>query len=477
MKSGYIFILQLFFVFFYISPQVHSQNKLVTYPAPNGADLKSDFTVKVKLPGEEWKTVDTYLLQVSEIRNHLHAVEEASMSYFDFSGKIEVSITYNQGVVQTAKVRPLSYGIKPNVNENTITFELDRPCNLSVEINGDILHNLHLFTNPLETYKPNKKDPNLIYFAPGIHYLENEELNVRSGQTVYLAGGSVIVGRIRIKDANGVKVLGRGKINHVPGGGVHISNSKDVLIEGIITTQCATGGSENVTIRNVRSISYFQWGDGMNVFSSKNVLFDGIFCRNSDDCTTVYGTRNGYTGGASNITMQNSTLWPTVAHPIFIGLHGDADNPEVLEKLTYINIDILGQREKQIDYQGCLAINAGDNNLVRNVRFENIRIENIQQGQLINFRVTENKNYCKAPGRGIENVLLKDIVYIGNDEIPSIIVGHNSERKVKDIRFENLKINGVVISDDMPEKPKWYKTGDMCHIFIGDHVEDIVFTK
>lgn len=28
----------------------------------------------------------------------------------------------------------------------------------------------------------------------------------------------------------------------------------------------------------------------MNVFASNNVLFDGVFCRNSDDCTTVYGT-------------------------------------------------------------------------------------------------------------------------------------------------------------------------------------------
>ena len=31
---------------------------------------------------------------------------------------------------------------------------------------------------------------------------------------------------------------------------------------------------------------------------------------------------------------------------------------------------ILDHREMQVDYQGCLAINAGDNNLVRNVRFE-----------------------------------------------------------------------------------------------------------
>ena len=46
----------------------------------------------------------------------------------------------------------------------------------------------------------------------------------------------------------------------------------------------------------------------MNVFASNNVLFDGVFCRNSDDCTTVYATRMGFHGGCRNVTMQNSTV-------------------------------------------------------------------------------------------------------------------------------------------------------------------------
>lgn len=59
----------------------------------------------------------------------------------------------------------------------------------------------------------------------------------------------------------------------------------------------------------------------------------------------------------------------------------------------------------------------------------------------------------------------------------SIIAGYSAECKVKNIRFENLSINGQVISDDMPGKPAWYKTGDMGRIFIGEHVENIKFVK
>lgn len=458
---------------------LQAQNQLVTYPAPQGVELKKDFTVKVRQPGKEWQTIATYPVKVDEVRDTKHHVELASMSYFDFEGEVEVSVTSNNGTISTGRVRPLSYGIAPQINGSTLTFKLDRPRNLSIEVNGDIFHNLHLFANPIDANKPKKlKDRNLIYFAPGVHQLPGDTLNVPSGKTVYIAGGAIVKGCIQVVNARDVKVLGRGEVHpEGRGAGIKIINSRNIEVEGLITTQCPTGGSDSVTIRNVKAISSYGWGDGMNVFASNNVLFDGVFCRNSDDCTTVYATRMGFNGGCKNITMQNSTLWADVAHPIFIGLHGNPEKNEIMENLNYINIDILDHKEKQVDYQGCLAINVGDNNLVRNVRFENIRIEDFRQGQLVNLRIFFNKKYCAAPGRGIENVLFKDISYNGTNAELSIIAGYNEERKVKDIRFENLRINGEVIYDDMPDKPKWYKTGDMARFSIGEHVEGVTFTK
>lgn len=457
---------------------VCAKGQLVTYPAPKDARLNNDFTVSVRQPGKQWQSLDTYIVEVKKMGESADFnVEKASMSYFDFSGEVEVSVTFNHGTIETGRVRPLSYEIAPQINGNTMTFTLDRPRNLSVEVNGDIFHNLHLFANPIEEYTPNPKDPNVIYLGPGIHRPEGEALSVPSGKTLYLAGGAVLVARVLVEEAHDVRILGRGKIDYVSHGGIRISNSKNVEVEGVITTQCATGGSDGVTIRNVKAISYTQWGDGMNVFASNNVLFDGVFCRNSDDCTTVYGTRLGFFGGCKNITMQNATLWADVAHPIFIGIHGNSDEPEVLENLNYINIDILDHKERQLAYQGCLAINAGDNNLIRNVRFENIRIEDFRQGQIVNVRIFYNAKYCTAPGRGIEDVLFKDITYTGENAEIGIIAGYNEERKVKHIRFENFRINGKVIWDDMPEKPKWYNTGDMARIFVGEHVENIQFEK
>lgn len=444
--------------------------------APQEVSLNNDFTVKIRPKGKgKWVFVPTYLVKVDEVRGTTHHVENASMVTFDFSGKIEIAVTYNKEKIDSACVRPLSYDIPFTIVENTVQFSLENPANLSVEVNGDIFHNLHLFANPIDTFKVDKKNPDLIYFGPGIHRFENGEFRIPSGKTVYVAGGAVMMGRMLIENVHDVKLLGRGIIDPSVKMGIRIANSRNVQVEGLVATQCATGGSDSVTIRNVKVISYFGWGDGMNVFSSKNVLFDRVFCRNSDDCTTVYGTRLGFEGPSSNITMQNSTLWADVAHPIFIGIHGNAEKPEILENLNYVNIDILDHKEKQLNYQGCMAINAGDENLIRNVRFENIRIENFRQGQLVNLRIFFNEKYCKAPGRGIENVLFKNISYTGNRAEISVIEGYDAQRKVQNIRFENLRINGQIISDDMPGKPKWYHTGDMARIYVGPHVEGISF--
>ena len=66
--------------------------------------------------------------------------------------------------------------------------------------------------------------------------------------------------------------------------------------------------------------------------------------------------------------------------------------------------------------------------------------------------------------------------YGTNSEL-SVICGYSPDRKVTNVRFENLVINGETIYDDMPGKPKWYKTADMARIFVGPNADIPIFTK
>lgn len=75
--------------------------------------------------------------------------------------------------------------------------------------------------------------------------------------------------------------------------------------------------------------------------------------------------------------------------------------------------------------------------------FEEIRVENIQEGRLFHVNVRFNPKYDTKPGRGIEEVTFRNITYEGLGENPSLLKGLDRERCVKNVTFENVVINGV----------------------------------
>ncbi len=83
--------------------------------------------------------------------------------------------------------------IEPKIDGTQVTLAIAEPCNLTVEINDDWVHSLHLFANPIEANAPQPNDPHVIYFGPGIHEIK-AGITVGSGQTLYLAGGAILHG-------------------------------------------------------------------------------------------------------------------------------------------------------------------------------------------------------------------------------------------------------------------------------------------
>ncbi len=460
-------------------------HQVFTYPAPIGAPLKYDYDVFIQPRGQKaWTKIDTYMAKVNApIGDNKHQRSEISYAFFDFTGDVFVRVVCKNKKYKTARIRPDYRGTIAQVeNDSVVKFLLFQPENVSVEFDGNITDNLLLFTSKPPVSKEEadqqakKEQRHFVYYAPG--YYTEKTIAVPSNTTVYLAGGSYFTGTFTIEDAENVSILGRGIARPADGyEGCHVHRSKNILIDGMILNTCPVGGSDGVTLHDVRSISHPQWGDGLNVFASSNILYDRVFCRNSDDCTTVYATRKGFTGSAKNIRMTNSTLWADVAHPIMIGLHGNPEVGDSIVNLRYDNIDIICQSEPQVEYQGCMTINCGDNNYVKDVVFDNIRVEQIHQGSLLQVRVGWNSKYCKAPGGGIENVVFRHIRYYGAQPYLSVITGYDQQHQVKNVTFEGLKINGKVIYDDMPGKPKWYATSDYVPMFVGSHVENLKFKK
>ena len=451
-----------------------SASELRTTPAPQGVDLKHDFEVAARIPGGQWKNLDTYMMQVDEVKGARHNARKVSVAKFEFSGTVELRIISKTQHIISYQVRPLSYRIPAKQQCDTLQIFIDRPRYLSVEVNGDIYNNLHIFADTLMN-KPKAKKKDLIYFGPGIHDFHGDSIAVASGKTVFLDQGAVVKGWFSVYNAHNVRILGHGIVMPGHHEGIMVRYSKNILIDGPLTTQIPVGGSDSVEVRNCKVMSWYGWGDGFNIFASSNIRQHHLFARTSDDCSTIYCTRKGYHGSSRNIDITDAIYWADVAHPIMIGLHSQTEEQEEVTNVRYADIDILNHAENQIDYQGCIGINDGDDILVHGLLFDNIHIENIRKGMLFNFRVCFNRKYCTAPGRGIEDITLRNISYSGTEPNMSIIAGYDDNRMVRNIHFENLVINGKKISDDMPGKPKWYKTSDMFNCFVGEHTENITF--
>lgn len=404
-----------------------------------------NFTVRVRQVGnKDWIDLYEYKVKVDMDTN-----SDATMVQFDFSGQVEIFVQLNNGKLDDVVIRPLERGITPEIEDNHIKFTIDHPQKLSIEFNGDRLHNLHLFANSLETYIPHKDNPDVVYFEPGMHEADNADktFRIESNTTVYLAPGAVLRGTLNCDSTENVHICGRGIILE-PQYGIRAGWVKNFTVEDISVINprfntITAGSSENVTIRNIKSFSHQGWGDGLDFYCSKHVLVDNVFLRNSDDCIAIYSHRWNFYGDTYDIIVKNSTLWADIAHPINIGTHGNTETEgEIIENVTFRNIDVLEHDEDDRDYQGVMTINSGDCNIVRNVTFDSIRVEHIQEGQLFHLRVMDLPKYCSAPGRKVEHITFSNIQYTGAGENPSVIKGFSEEGKVSDILFDNIVING-----------------------------------
>lgn len=423
-----------------------AQNRVVVYPVPEGAVLQEDYILKVRPAGSsQWQQVGIYRVKVD-----MHDVRDSSMAYFDFSGRVEVEITFPRFyTVYCAVVRPLSLGIEPVLEPKRVTFFLDRPANLSVEINKERFHNLHLFAGPIEEVpdqygenvlrirgsltRPGHVGDNLneaiaampegrlVYIEAGIHYVGEFIWHLPSHTQIYLEGGAILKGALVCEHAEDIRIFGRGMMylanfeRFSSVNGLRLSHSRNIAVENLMFVNpphytVHLGDCRNVSIRNIKSFSCEGWSDGIDMMSCRNVTVDGGFLRTSDDCVAIYGSRWDNRGDSCNITVKNLSLWADVAHPLMIGTHGaHEENGDVIEAIRFENIDILEHHEYQSGYLGAMTINAGDKNTVRNVTYRDIRIEPFEHGKVLDIQIKWNPDYNPAPGRRIEDIRLEKI--------------------------------------------------------------------
>jgi hypothetical protein len=431
--------------------KVEAATTLNVYPAPSGVALNTRFTVQVRVPGGTWQNLDEYDTMVGASHP-----SHASFVYFDSDGPVEMSVTDSGGNITSAAIRPLGNNITPVINGNTMTFTIDSPRKLSVEVNGDVNHNLAVFDNPVEVNPPSPTDPNVIYLGPGVYW---QDYTVPSGKTLYLAGGAVIKGSINMDNTTNAKVMGRGVLDHPAGRAISADYTNQATIDGVIVNDYGNGGwggcaldlgnATNATVNNFKAFSYKNWTDGIDTFAATNITINDYYGRTGDDSVAIYAARqnggNIWSGNSSNIQVTNSILQPDLARPINVGTHGFPNAPGggyTISDLSFSNIDVLLHNSLDAGKTSPIQFAVGDGNLVQDVNFTDIRIEDNSVGRIVQVatQVTDI-----SAGRGINNVYFKNVTYTGNNSGASNINGYDSGRLTQNVTFENLVVNGNVV--------------------------------
>jgi hypothetical protein len=447
-------------------------NRLVNYPAPAGTEVSTDYQLEVN--GE---SVFVYTARVSAVplnqvwpghQRPLEQTEIASFAYFDFEGKAHIKVVYSKAI-EHAVVRPQSYQIQSEVSGKAIEFDLERPCQVVVEVNG--WHKaLHLFANPIERDAPKPGDANVHYFGPGVH--EIGKFYIESGESVYIAGGAIVYGSINAKGAHDITVSGRGILDASKFGRfdaeqilalkecarVHLSGIilRDANVYAVTPAFC-----EDVSIQNLKIIGLWRYNsDGIDICNCQRVLVEDCFVRSFDDSLVIKGLRPADSEGGhvplSDIVFRNCVVWNDWGRALEIGAETQAD---IIEDVVFENIDVVHYVHRALDIQHC------DRALIRNVRFENIRVEDaITEGagienpkydpgnasevgtliELIIYKIM----YSRDPERGqIQNVSFKDIAVTGEDTPNSNFLGYDDDHAIEGVRIENLTIHGKRITN------------------------------
>ncbi len=380
---------------------------------------------------------------------------------FGFEGPVEVEIVCPEAVDEV-QVLPRRLKLPVTVDGQSVRIELRQPEDLSVKING--LKHLFLFMNPPETV-PVEDERTRVYRAGQIYEIGQEDL--KSGERVHIEGGAIVKGAFRIHDAEDVRITGFGVLDNsfftrrVNGRvTLHPLRSRNLRISGITIIRpsawtLAMWECDDVVIDGIREITYGNGSDGIDIVSSEDVTVRNCFLRCGDDCVVIKATRYNperkveeYSAPARrasrNILVEGCRLHN---HGGGSALEiGHELRCEVVENITFRDCDIIAVH----GHGAALCINAGEQATVRNVLYEDIRIDHYYEF-LLHFRVMKSR-YSRMEQRGqIRDVTLRNITVHDDIVNPgysiSVIGGFNPEHTVENVTIENLTRNGVKVTN------------------------------
>ena len=429
---------------------------------------------------------------------------------FSFQGSAKVEITAPRDF-RTVKIRPQSKGVRPRKEGRTVSFEIREPGGYSVEFDG-IHEGALVFADPPETLRVKAGEKNVRYFGPGVH--EVGAIEMADGETLYIDEGAVVFGYIHAKDADNIRILGRGILdmsrihaeilkidpeeekelrskgfaltNEIRHDAVLLEFCDNVLIDGITVKDSLAYNirpvcCRNLTIRNVKLCGNWRYNsDGIDMHNCENVRISDCFIRTFDDSICVKGfdyrmdmgemMHDGYLHDVfTNAVIERCTVWCDWGRALEFGAETRARK---IADVTFRNCDVIRADAVVCDIQNC------DSADIHDVLFEDIRVEfdspfynrvyqesisnpkyerkEVPSGQPTLFAaaikvVPEYSKGDKRRGR-IHGITLRNAKVVGSRQVPKVeLDGFDAEHRTTDVTIDGVYSDGREVSSDVSE--------------------------
>lgn len=338
-------------------------------------------------------------------------------------------------------------------------------------------------------------EKNIVYFPPGLY--ATKALYLRNDMTLYLADGAVLQnitttgdvlsqvaelatiegsnrGYIVMNGVRNAKVMGRGTID---GNGVplkesgkkmylmKIENSTDCVVDGIIARDSVFWStlvyrSDNISISNYKIINNrlsdtdYNETDGVDFNNTTNSTLKNAFLYTGDDCMAVKSDdipddddfvteRLNDPSTGPYINVDNLLHETIVCFSASAGCKvGTKTMGHTMNNIVFRDVDIVAANRG-------LVIDGADTASITGTVFENIRVEQINSGRLIDFALKpEDITWRYTPG--LATVTGVSVIDVTSEVSAQCRIAGNAhdggEYFIDGVSFTNFVVEGNVIT-------------------------------
>ena len=405
--------------------------------------LSADVSKVVPIPGHPERPLSTRYRLIAggrevEVRSERFNFDVALFDLPAEGATVQVELPAGAKVFS---LKPERHGIAVSRQGNTLSFTLAKPLKLVLQVDG--LTPLAILATPPESAAPQPGDPGVLYFAAGV--TDAGIIRPVSNQTIYLAPGALVKGRIEAKNVTHVTIKGRGiletagySIRTEKACGIAFENSSNITVEGIGVRSFNTWwqtlflNSRDISVRQVNIFGIGVNTDGVDIDGVRDFVVADSFIRSEDDGLgwhAVDAVANGEPV-TERVRAENLVIWNTRAgNGIRIGASMET---QLWRDITIENIDILMHAGAGIysdfsDWAWC-----------ENLTFRNVFIE--KPADPIAFKI-EKTRYSNSNGfldeRGhFDGLVFENVVAKGGRILLS---GYDADH-----RIDNVYFNGCV---------------------------------